>query len=424
MNLSTIGILTLACASLAGPAAKGQGSNAPAEPPTEWIDADTGHRVIRLSREPGSQSLYFHQNPYTAEGDKLVITTSNGISTIDLKTRAIDQVITGQTKGLVVGKKTRQAFFYKDDTVYAADLDTHALREIARTPPDFRYGAGLTVNADETVLAGSFAKYNGQRPPQSVPDEPGLPGNRNLEQRWANRAPMSLYTIQIKTGEIKTFHDSTNWLNHVQFSPSDPALLMFCHEGPWDRVDRTWTIRTDGSAETKIHTRTMVNEIEGHEFFSADGKIIWYDLQTPKSQVFWLGGYEIATGQQIWYHLERSEWSVHFNVSQDGKLFAGDGGGSRSVASPGNGTWIYLFHPQLSSGAEAPGQKGLDPHRHFALGTPGQPGPARLHPGAERQLHSRRKMDRFPFQHVWPVPRLRRRNRQGPMILTSMVHSA
>src|SRR5262249_2575366 len=35
------------------------------EPPREWIDPSTGHRVIRLSTEPGSSSLYFHQNAYT-----------------------------------------------------------------------------------------------------------------------------------------------------------------------------------------------------------------------------------------------------------------------------------------------------------------------------------------------------------------------
>ena len=29
------------------------------EPPREWIDPDTGHRVVRLSDEPGSQSMYF-----------------------------------------------------------------------------------------------------------------------------------------------------------------------------------------------------------------------------------------------------------------------------------------------------------------------------------------------------------------------------
>ena len=40
-----------------------------------------------------------------------------------------------------------------------------------------------------------------------------------------------------------------------------------------ERGRHIWTIRTDGSALTKIHTRTMNMEIAGHEFFSADGKV-------------------------------------------------------------------------------------------------------------------------------------------------------
>src|ERR1022692_4560020 len=52
--------------------------------PTEWIDPDTGHRVIRLSREPGTASLYFHQNAYSADGKKLVVTNPHGIATINL----------------------------------------------------------------------------------------------------------------------------------------------------------------------------------------------------------------------------------------------------------------------------------------------------------------------------------------------------
>ena len=70
-------------------------------------------------------------------------------------------------------------------------------------------------------------------------------------------------------------------------------------------------------------------------------------MQTPKSVVFWLAGYYVETTERIWYNLARSEWSVHFNVSPDGKLFAGDGGGPNSVAAPGNGQWIYLFRPEL-----------------------------------------------------------------------------
>jgi oligogalacturonide lyase len=91
----------------------------------------------------------------------------------------------------------------------------------------------------------------------------------------------------------------------------------------------------------------MLMEIEGHEWFGADGKWIWYDLQTPRSEDFWVGGYNVESKERIWYHLQRSEWSVHFNVSPDGKLFAGDGGGPNSVAAPGNGQWIYLFRPEM-----------------------------------------------------------------------------
>lgn len=320
----------------------------PKDPPTEWIDPDTGRRVIRLSEDSGGSSFYFHQNGYTASGDKLVISTRGGLSTIDLKTRKVEPLMEGRVSHVVVGGKTRQVFYLKEDTVYATHLDTRATRAIVKLP-DVRSGSGLTVNADETLLAGSMIE-GGQRFASPVNRPVGAdsyPGkDQMMEQRLAARLPMALYTINIKTGEVKTSHHSTDWLNHVQFSPADPGLLMFCHEGPWHKVDRIWTIRTDGTGLTKIHTRTMEMEIAGHEFFGADGRVVWYDLQTPKSKVFWLAGHALATGEKIKYKVEREHWSVHFNVSPDGKLFAGDGGGPRSVAAPGNGQWIYLFTPK------------------------------------------------------------------------------
>jgi oligogalacturonide lyase len=53
---------------------------------------------------------------------------------------------------------------------------------------------------------------------------------------------------------------------------------------------------------------------------------------------------------------------VHFNVSPDGKLFAGDGGGPNSVAAGDNGQWIYLFRPELvadRTDGELPNAKDL-----------------------------------------------------------------
>jgi oligogalacturonide lyase len=323
--------------------------------PREWIDADTGHRVIRLSDEAGSQSLYFHQNAYTPDGERLFITTPTGLATVNLKTRAIEKVVEGRVNIIVVGRKTGQVYYVKDrTTVYATDPRTHATREIVKLPPR---ASVSNLNADETLLAGSITEASSTGPGAGAPANPGgdpapradaYPGKgAMMERRLAARIPMKLITINTATGEVKTLLQSTDWINHIQFSPTDPALLMFCHEGPWHKVDRTWTIRTDGSKLTQIHHRTMLMEIEGHEFFSGDGKMIWYDLQTPRSQVFWLAGYDVSTGDRTWYQLERSEWSVHFNVSPDGSLFAGDGGGPNSVAAPGNGQWIYLFRPEM-----------------------------------------------------------------------------
>jgi oligogalacturonide lyase len=322
-----------------------------ADLPRDWVDAATGHRIVRLSEESGGSSLYFHQNAYTTSADKMVFTTQEGLSVVDLRTRRVEPLVAGRLGQVVVGRKTRQVFYRKEGAVWVTSLDTGASRVIANVP-HLASGSGLTVNADETLLAGSFVE---DVPSSQAPSEPLVRPDAlrtpeviesSLEARWARRRPMALYTIGIATGEVQTFHHSTDWLNHVQFSPADPGLLMLCHEGPWHKVDRIWTIRTDGTGLRLMHPRTMEMEIAGHEFWSADGKTVWCDLQTPRGEQFWLAGVDLATGDRRRYSLERDRWSVHFNVSPDGSLFAGDGGGPQMVAKAKDGQWIYLFRPE------------------------------------------------------------------------------
>ena len=65
--------------------------------------------------------------------------------------------------------------------------------------------------------------------------------------------------------------------------------------------------------------------------------------------------------------MKREEWSVHFNVSLNGKLFAGDGGGPTSVAArtmdrediQGQGQWMYLFRPMMTKGSSFRDKKDL-----------------------------------------------------------------
>src|SRR5262249_4011286 len=87
-------------------------------PPLDWIDPATGLRVVRLSADPGTASLYFHQNAY-AGNDTLVVSTPKGLSSINLRTRRIEPIVDGRVSHVVVGKKSRRVFYIREDTVYA-----------------------------------------------------------------------------------------------------------------------------------------------------------------------------------------------------------------------------------------------------------------------------------------------------------------
>lgn len=341
-------------------------------PPRDWIDEKTGHRVIRLSPDDGGGSLYFHQHAFTPEGDKVVLRTRAGIVAIDItqlgRAPVQPELILANASPITTAWRTREVYYTDRSAgaIQAVHLDTRAVRTVVKLPTQAR-GAQFAVNCDETLLVGIGPDPDGKTVPRTPP--PGDPGTGGtLAAQWAAGTPKMLYTVNIRTGEFKVLHRENDWTNHLQCSPTDPQQILFCHEGPWHWVDRTWTIRADGGPARLLHERTMHMEIQGHEFFSKDGRSVWYDLQTPRSGVFWLAGVDLASGERTWYLHDRVEWSVHYTVSYDGKLFAGDGGGPTSVAAArmdgtrvpgGNGQWMYLFRPVMARGKSFPGRREL-----------------------------------------------------------------
>ena len=345
---------------------------AAAAPPRDWVDPATGHRIIRLSEEPGSTSLYFNVNAFTPDGRTLVFQTPSGIAAYDRQRSVLTRIVSGKVHLLFVGRKTGSVYY---DDAHATGKTIYAVSPAGGTPrlvAKLAAGSIQTVNADETMLAGveEFATFGtiGRDGMMVGGEKPANKGAR-MQQRLEAAIPMRIFTLDLKTGAIRTVVQSTDWLNHLQFSPVDPGLLLYCHEGAWQRVDRLWLIRTDtaGAQPLKLHNRTMAMEIAGHEWFSADGRWVWYDLQTPKGEDFWVAGYEIASGQRIRYHLERNAWSVHYNSSPDGRLFSGDGGSPMMVGRATDGQWISLFRPHLLNEAGA--------------GDHADPAPNLIHPG-------------------------------------------
>ncbi len=360
-------------AAVAAPPVKPQ-----SELPKTWVDKDTGHRIIRLTSQPGSLSFYFNVNPFSPDGKLMAYTAPHGIYVLNLTTLKTRLLVPNPplppgmannrmvhfmygVHAIVVGHKTPSVFYTEFDpathtsTLYKANMYTGKITKLVHLK---RGESIITINANETLGAGTMEVgplKPGARPGYFMKHHPGITQRQAkgemMERRLASHQPMILYTVDLQPGpdqgKMKVLLHSTAWLNHLLFSPTDPNLLMYCHEGLWWKVNRIWTIRTDGTHNMLIHKRTMAKEIAGHEFWGLDGETIWYDWQYPKSEVFFLASYNLQTHERVAYHLSRNAWGIHFNVNQGATLMADDGGDSGQVAHAKNGEWIELLRPKM-----------------------------------------------------------------------------
>lgn len=331
--------------------------------PNEWIDKDTRHRIIKLTRLKGKSNLsfYFHNNPFI--GNSMLFYSSNKnvlndslkkqeissvfspnrqIHLLDLKTLKSEQLTFHRSpmNGEIVDNKKGIVYYQIKDTVFSVNAKTKEVKTVFVFPADFK-GTVTAVNADGTLLGGAKSSEEEKELFKKYPNKSSY-----FNIIYEAKLPRTLFTINVKTKELDKVHSDSAWLNHVQFSSTDPNLLMFCHEGPWHKVNRIWTIDVKTKKITQIHKRIMDMEIAGHEWSSADGQIIWYDLQQPRSTRFYVEGHNVNTGKKTKYELQRDEWSIHFNSNKDNSLFCGDGGNEGQVAKAKDGMWIYLFKPE------------------------------------------------------------------------------
>lgn len=312
--------------------------------PESWIDKDTHHKIVRLSNKPGSNaSFYFHNNPFV--GNKMVFysTDQNGkqLYTVDLATRKIEQIThqASPMSGEIVGVKGKNVFYQIKDSVFRTNIESKKTELVFVFPGDFK-ATVTTLNADETLLGGYRSTDAEKEIYRKNPEK-----HQYFNAIYEAKLPRTLFTIDVRTKKLNKLFTDSAWLNHVQFSSTDPSILMFCHEGPWHKVNRIHTIDIKTGKVQLMHKRTMDMEIAGHEWFAPNGKTIWFDLQQPRGATFFVAGVDVKTLQEKKYSLQRDEWSIHFTTTRDEKLFAGDGGDSGQVAKAKNGRWIYLFRP-------------------------------------------------------------------------------
>src|SRR5436190_1584385 len=116
-----------------------------APPPKDWIDADTGHRIVRLTDDAGGSTLYFHDNAFSPQGDKLMFTTPKGIAVVDVSkigTNDLHAVVIASGRGGYFSRRTREIYYNStgegvgngrgngSGAVTAVNVDTKQTREV------------------------------------------------------------------------------------------------------------------------------------------------------------------------------------------------------------------------------------------------------------------------------------------------------
>src|ERR1700743_3210129 len=94
--------------------------------PDEWIDQDTHHNIVRLSRKDGNNlSFYFHNNPFLGEKMIFSSTDSSGrhLYTVDLKTLALHRVSENGSNAEIVGHHSKSAYWQRHDSVYNTSIE-------------------------------------------------------------------------------------------------------------------------------------------------------------------------------------------------------------------------------------------------------------------------------------------------------------
>ena len=181
-----------------------------------WIDPDTGHKIVQLSQDPHSESLYFTQYSFTAGGTKLVFTVRGGnIDLVTLATGAVEHVYEeGGARVLQTGRKTGAIFYTKGRYLYALDPVTKVSKQLIHIPDAGNIAA---INCDETLATGTIVPGEASRPPinavraqpktlASGVEEGDIPSQVDkhamMDRRLAAMLPTTLFVINLQTGAI------------------------------------------------------------------------------------------------------------------------------------------------------------------------------------------------------------------------------
>jgi len=236
-------------------------------------DPETREQVFRLTNSPEALThhLYFTSPSFTRDTQWLVYGSDREEGHFDLyamrfKSFESVQLTEGGgiwTQGAAIAPDDSEVFFSRDGNhIWAVELETLEEREVWHMEEATSVGH-LSVSPDGQYLTFAFSRE---------PSGETGPSQEGLSENFPRRG---VAVVRTDGSDAWLAVDANVPIAHAQFCPDDENLILYCHKGPWHRVQRMWLVRRDGTDCRPLYPQ-VPNEGVGHEFWGDSGRRVYF----------------------------------------------------------------------------------------------------------------------------------------------------
>ncbi len=307
-------------------------------------DPKSGVEITQLTSRGINYHFYFTENSFDKDGKTLYFLSNRGheeteicnLFKMDIESGEMVQ-LTEDPLGVEVGKVTKTP-----DGEYVAYITGVQLRlyntrtgenTLLYEDPKKMLLQNLSFSSDKKWLG-----FNRNEDVDALPD--GGPNYAGFKEKMFATKDGRVSVIRTDGTEFHDVFRDTCWLSHFQFSPDDPDIAMFCHEGPWNYVQqRIWMIHMK-TGEVWPCFRQGEDDCVGHEFWAQNGDVIFDNrrgghdgtISNTKNQVY--ASEKVSTETPyfgfahkdgtVYHKIDMPFYCNHYFANQDLTMFAGD----------------------------------------------------------------------------------------------------
>lgn len=306
----------------------GKGDISPCEA-TRTKDRVSGRTVWRLtSRRAVNHGPYFYNPPATQDGRRIIFGSDRAggeteqLYMVEWPSGSVVQLTAGldiSAHNAVLAPRGAEVFYFDGPELRAVALRSFKERLLARLPEGLVLASAPAISSDgQLIIYCCFRR----------PDVGGRNGWDAFAPTFEARPRTEIWVAPIDGSGARLVHAEDRWLGHPQFRPGDNDSIVYCHEGPWWQVQRTWMIAADGSSPARqLRPQEIGRECLGHEYFTRDGSVLIYAYYTcgPEGKgrtAHSIRALALASGQE---HVIFDGRQVnHFTSNADNSLIVAD----------------------------------------------------------------------------------------------------